>query len=130
MMISSFPNRRGRRLRQNNGIRALVRETSLGKSDLICPIFLREGTNIIENSEIIIPAGNSRILNVNILLMKIFKDILFSFKIETSRVAITDDPNSKNNTIKSPKVWAKAIWPKLAVPSLVAMNGKKNNANK
>ena len=49
MMLSSFPNRRGRRLRQNNGIRALVRETSLSKSDLICPIFLREGTNIIEN---------------------------------------------------------------------------------
>ncbi len=49
MMLSSFPNRRGRRLRQSNGIRALVRETSLSKSDLICPIFLREGQNIIEN---------------------------------------------------------------------------------
>ena len=49
MMLSSFPNRRGRRLRQNRGIRALVRETILSKSDLICPIFLREGTNIIEN---------------------------------------------------------------------------------
>ncbi len=49
MMFSSFPNRRGRRLRQNNGIRALVRETSLNKSDLICPIFLREGKNIIES---------------------------------------------------------------------------------
>ena len=48
-MFSSFPNRRGRRLRQNSGTRALVRETILNKSDLICPIFLREGTNIIEN---------------------------------------------------------------------------------
>ena len=48
-MFSSFPNRRGRRLRQNSGIRALVRETILSKSDLICPIFLREGTKIIEN---------------------------------------------------------------------------------
>ena len=48
MMFSSFPNRRGRRLRQNNGIRALVRETSLSKSDLISPIFVREGKNIVE----------------------------------------------------------------------------------
>ena len=48
MMLSNFPNRRGRRLRQNTGIRALIRETSLSKSDLICPIFVREGENIVE----------------------------------------------------------------------------------
>ena len=48
MMLSNFPNRRGRRLRQNIGIRALIRETSLSKSDLICPIFVREGENIVE----------------------------------------------------------------------------------
>ena len=50
MMLSSFPNRRGRRLRQNRGIRSLIRETSLNKSDLICPIFVREGKNIIDKS--------------------------------------------------------------------------------
>ncbi len=48
MMLSSFPNRRGRRLRLNSGIRSLIRETSLSKSDLICPVFIREGKNIIE----------------------------------------------------------------------------------
>ena len=48
MMLSSFPNRRGRRLRLNSRIRSLIRETSLSKSDLICPIFIREGKNIIE----------------------------------------------------------------------------------
>ncbi|MDC3075763.1 porphobilinogen synthase [Paracoccaceae bacterium] len=47
-MFSNFPNRRGRRLRQNSGIRSLIRETSLNKSDLICPIFVREGNSIIE----------------------------------------------------------------------------------
>ncbi len=49
MILSSFPNRRGRRLRQNAGVRALVRETFLSKSDLICPVFIRDGKNIIEN---------------------------------------------------------------------------------
>ena len=48
MILSSFPIRRGRRLRQNSRIRALIRETSLNKSDLICPIFVREGKNIVE----------------------------------------------------------------------------------
>ena len=48
MILSSFPNRRGRRLRLNSGIRSLIRETSLSKSDLICPVFIREGKNIIE----------------------------------------------------------------------------------
>ena len=48
MILGNFPNRRGRRLRQNRGIRYLIRETSLSKSDLICPIFVREGKNIIE----------------------------------------------------------------------------------
>ncbi len=48
MILSNFPNRRGRRLRQNRGIRSLIKETSLNKSDLICPIFIREGKNIIE----------------------------------------------------------------------------------
>ena len=47
-MFSSFPNRRGRRLRQNSRIRALIKETSLSKSDLICPIFVREGRNVVE----------------------------------------------------------------------------------
>ena len=47
-MLSSFPKRRGRRLRQNSGVRALIRENSLSKSDLICPIFIRDGENIIE----------------------------------------------------------------------------------
>ena len=48
MMLSNFPNRRGRRLRQNSGVRALIRETSLNKADLICPIFIREGNNVVE----------------------------------------------------------------------------------
>ena len=48
MMLSNFPNRRGRRLRQNSGVRALIRETNLSKADLICPVFVREGKNVIE----------------------------------------------------------------------------------
>ena len=38
----SFPSRRLRRLRVSDGMRRLVRETSLSPGDLICPIFVQE----------------------------------------------------------------------------------------
>ena len=40
--MSSFPNRRLRRLRKNEKIRELVQETRLSAKDFICPIFVQE----------------------------------------------------------------------------------------
>ena len=82
MILSNFPERRGRRIRQNTGIRALVRETNLSKSDLIAPIFVREGTNIVENIPSM-PCVNrysldelipyvQRLLNAGILVVALF----------------------------------------------------------
>ena len=82
MILSNFPERRGRRIRQNTGIRALVRETNLSKSDLIAPIFVREGTNIVENIPSM-PGVNrysldellpyvQRLLNAGILVVALF----------------------------------------------------------
>ncbi|CDM68295.1 porphobilinogen synthase [Clostridium bornimense] len=48
--------RRGRRLRENEKIRSLVRETNISKRDLIFPIFVVEGENI--KKEISSLAGN------------------------------------------------------------------------
>ncbi|HEX7063757.1 MAG TPA: porphobilinogen synthase, partial [Bacillales bacterium] len=39
---------RHRRLRQNDGLRRMVRETSIHKDDLIYPIFVADGDNIKE----------------------------------------------------------------------------------
>jgi len=41
-------NRRPRRLRANETIRTLVRETSIGLSDLVYPLFITYGENIKE----------------------------------------------------------------------------------
>ena len=46
--IGSYPNVRLRRNRKTEWSRRLVQETSLSPSDLIWPIFLREGKNIKE----------------------------------------------------------------------------------
>ena len=40
--MSSFPNRRLRRLRKNEKLRELVQETRLSPKDLICPVFVQE----------------------------------------------------------------------------------------
>lgn len=46
--IAPFPAHRARRLRARDGIRRLVRENNLECSDLIWPVFLREGQNVSE----------------------------------------------------------------------------------
>ncbi|XDA96693.1 porphobilinogen synthase [Sulfitobacter sp. LCG007] len=45
---AEYPATRFRRLRQNAGVRALVREHSLGVDDLIWPVFVRSGEGIEE----------------------------------------------------------------------------------
>ena len=47
-----FPLHRGRRLRTNESIRSLVRETSLSPADFMFPMFIAEG----ENSQVEIPS--------------------------------------------------------------------------
>ncbi len=46
-----FPEERPRRLRQNNTIRRMVRETQVSRDDLIYPLFIREGRSIREPIE-------------------------------------------------------------------------------
>ena len=48
MNIGKFPAYRPRRLRKNENIRSLVRETVLTIDDLIYPMFVVEGKGIIE----------------------------------------------------------------------------------
>lgn len=44
--MPSFPEYRGRRLRRTAALRNLVRETSLNASQLVLPLFVREGKNL------------------------------------------------------------------------------------
>ncbi len=48
MVVSGFPLLRGRRLRRNENIRRLVRENRITLDDLIYPIFVRHGENVVE----------------------------------------------------------------------------------
>ncbi|MFN2603004.1 MAG: porphobilinogen synthase [Gemmatimonadaceae bacterium] len=44
--MPSFPEYRGRRLRKTSALRNLVRETVLAPSQLVLPLFVRDGTNL------------------------------------------------------------------------------------
>lgn len=48
MIVGKFPQLRPRRLRRNENIRRLVRETNLTLDDLIYPVFVRYGENVVE----------------------------------------------------------------------------------
>ena len=48
MELAGFPFFRPRRLRRNEEIRSLVRETALSLDDLIYPMFVRHGENVVE----------------------------------------------------------------------------------
>ena len=48
MPIATFPNARFRRLRQSPALRALAQENTLSTSDLIWPLFIRDGVNVSE----------------------------------------------------------------------------------
>ncbi len=48
MLVGKFPSHRPRRLRRNENVRRLVRETHLSLDDLIYPIFVRYGEKVVE----------------------------------------------------------------------------------
>ncbi len=48
MTVPRFPEHRPRRLRRNENVRRLVRESRLTLDDLIYPIFVRHGENVVE----------------------------------------------------------------------------------
>ena len=55
-----FPLHRGRRLRTNESIRSLVRETTLSPSDFMFPMFITEGENIKEVIQLAVDSGESQ----------------------------------------------------------------------
>jgi porphobilinogen synthase len=50
-ITAQFPRRRARRTRRTEWLRSMVRETSLGVSDLIWPVFVRDGKDLAEPVE-------------------------------------------------------------------------------
>lgn len=90
-----FPLQRGRRLRTNESIRSLVRETSLSPTDFMFPMFITEG----ENVQIEIPSmpGIFR-RSVDLTVQEVLE--LFDLGIRAVNIYVKVNDDLKDNTGK------------------------------
>lgn len=95
-----FPLQRGRRLRTNESIRSLVRETSLSPSDFMFPMFIAEG----ENVEVEIPSMPGIFRRSIDLTVKEVQE-LFDLGIRAVNIYVKVSENLKDNTGK--EAWNK-----------------------
>lgn len=116
-----FPIHRDRRLRTNESIRSLVRETILTPNDFMFPMFIAEGTNV----EVAIPSMPGILRRSIDLTVKEVKE-LWSLGIKAVNIYVKVDDKLKDNTGK--EAWnpdglmqraIKAI--KDAVPEIIVM---------
>ena len=90
-----FPLQRGRRLRVNESIRSLVRETSLSPSDFMFPMFIAEG----ENLQVEIPSMPGIFRRSIDLTVKEVKE-LFDLGIRAVNIYVKVSEDLKDNTGK------------------------------
>ncbi|GGA68742.1 delta-aminolevulinic acid dehydratase [Flavobacterium palustre] len=90
-----FPLQRGRRLRTNESIRSLVRETTLSPSDFMFPMFIAEG----ENVKVEIPSMPGIFRRSIDLTVKEVKE-LFALGIRAVNIYVKVSENLKDNTGK------------------------------
>jgi porphobilinogen synthase len=90
-----FPLQRGRRLRVNESIRSLVRETTLSPSDFMFPMFIAEG----ENSQVEIPSMPGIFRRSIDLTVKEVKEI-YELGIRAVNIYVKVDESLKDNTGK------------------------------
>lgn len=95
-----FPLQRGRRLRTNESIRSLVRETTLSPSDFMFPMFIAEGENI----EVEIPSMPGIFRRSIDLTVEEVKE-LFALGIRAVNIYVKVSENLKDNTGK--EAWNK-----------------------
>ena len=116
-----FPLQRGRRLRQNESLRSLVRETTLSPSDFMFPMFIAEG----ENVKIEIPSMVGIFRRSIDLTVEEVKE-LFALGIRAVNIYVKVDESLKDNSGK--EAWnsnglmqraIKAI--KTACPEMIVM---------
>lgn len=115
---------RPRRLRKNDSIRRLVRETQVTKNDLIYPLFVRDGKNL--KSEISSMPGVYHFSPDSILheiedLLKLGLDRTILFGIPNEKDEIGSDAISENGIIQRTAREIKARFPEMYLISDVCM---------
>jgi porphobilinogen synthase len=95
LKINMFPLQRGRRLRTNESIRSLVRETTLSPTDFMFPMFIAEG----ENVKVAIPSMPGIFRRSIDLTVEEVKEI-YALGIRAVNIYVKVDESLKDNTGK------------------------------
>ena len=115
---------RPRRLRKNDSIRRLVRETQVTKDDLIYPLFVRDGKNLkseISSMPGIYHFSPDSILHEIEALLKLGLDRTILFGIPNEKDEIGSDAISENGIIQRTTTEIKARFPEMYLISDVCM---------
>ena len=126
-IIGSYPKSRLRRLRKTSWIRNLISENSVSNNDLILPIFVREGKNIIEPVKSM-PGVNRYSLNkLPVILNQVKKYkipmiALFPFTPNKKKDKFGQEALNPNNLICKSLRFIKKRYPKIGVMCDVALD--------
>ncbi len=115
---------RPRRLRKNDSIRRLVRETQVTKDDLIYPLFVRDGKNLkseISSMPGVFHFSPDSILHEIEALLKLGLDRTILFGIPNEKDEIGSDAISENGIIQRAAKEIKARFPEMYLISDVCM---------
>ena len=126
-IIGSFPKTRLRRLRKSGWIRDLVSESNISNNDLILPIFVRDGKNIIESIKTMPSIKRYSVDKLPIILNQVRKFkiplvALFPYTSNNKKDKFGTEALNSNNLICRSLKFIKKKFPDIGVMCDVALD--------
>ena len=126
-ILGKFPTTRLRRIRNSNWLRKLVSENELNTSDLILPIFIRDGKNKIEEIKSMPGVYRYTIDKLNTILNEVIKNnifliSLFPYTPLNKKDKLGSESLNENNLICKALRFIKKKYPSIGIMSDIALD--------
>ena len=126
-IVGKYPSIRLRRVRNSKWMRQLISENQLNSSDLILPIFIREGKNKIESIKSMPGVNRFSVDNLNLIMNKVSKYkipmvALFPFTPAKKKDKLGKEALNENNLICQSIKYIKKRYPKIGIMCDVALD--------
>ena len=126
-ILGKFPTTRLRRIRNSNWLRKLVSENELNTSDLILPIFIRDGKNKIEEIKSMPGVYRYTIDKLNIILNEVLENnilliALFPYTPPNKKDELASESLNENNLVCKALRFIKKKYPTIGIMSDIALD--------
>ena len=126
-ILGKFPTTRLRRIRNSSWLRKLVSENELNTSDLILPIFIRDGKNKIEEIKSMPGVYRYTIDKLNTILNEVIKNnilliSLFPYTPLNKKDKLGSESLNENNLICKALRFIKKKYPSIGIMSDIALD--------